>query len=129
MITVSEHLQKIPPAVRPMVRAARRTIKAIAPKAEEISYQSQPPRSNRAMWKIVRYAVDGVNVVGIGTFPTYAAMFFYRGRELGDGSGLLEGTGKDSRFLRLGTAADADRPEVTRLVRKAFKLGSASSRP
>jgi len=129
MITVSQHLQKIPPAVRPMVRAARRTIKAIAPTAEEISYQSQPPRSNRAMWKIVRYAVDGVNVVGIGTFPTYAAMFFYRGRELGDGSGLLEGTGKDSRFLRLRTAADADRPEVTRLVRKAFKLGSASSRP
>jgi len=129
MITVSEHLQKIPPAVRPMVRAARRTIKAIAPKAEEISYQSQPPRSNRAMWKIVRYAVDGVNVVGIGTFPTYATMFFYRGRELDDGSGLLEGTGKDSRFLRLRTAADADRPEVTRLVRKAFKLGSASSRP
>jgi hypothetical protein len=129
MITVSEHLQKIPPAVRPMVRAARRTIKAIAPKAEEISYQSQPPRSNRAMWKIVRYAVDGVNVVGIGTFPTYAAMFFYRGRELGDGSGLLEGTGKDSRFLRLRTPADTDRPEVTRLVRKAFKLGGASSRP
>lgn len=129
MITVPEHLQKLPPAVRPMVRAARRTVKAIAPKAEEISYQSQPPRSNRAMWKIVRYAVDGVNVVGIGTFPTYATMFFYRGRELDDGSGLLEGTGKDSRFLRLRAPADVDRPAVTRLVRKAFKLAGVSSRP
>jgi hypothetical protein len=128
MITVSEHLQKLPPAVRPMVRAARRTVKAIAPKAEEISYQSQPPRSNRAMWKIVRYAVDGVNVVGIGTFPTYATMFFYRGRELDDGSGLLEGTGQDSRFLRLRAPADVDRPSVTRLVRKAFKLVGVSSR-
>jgi hypothetical protein len=129
MITVSEQLRKIPPAVRPMVRAARRTVRAIAPKAEEISYQTQPPRSNRAMWKIVRYDVDGVNVVGIGTFSTYATMFFYRGRELDDGSGLLEGNGKDSRFLRMRTPADADRPEVTRLVRKAFKLGGTSGRP
>jgi hypothetical protein len=129
MITVSEQLRKIPPAVRPMVRAARRTVRAIAPKAEEISYQTQPPRSNRAMWKIVRYDVDGVNVVGIGTFSTYATMFFYRGRELDDGSGLLEGNGKDSRFLRMRTPTDADRPEVTRLVRKAFKLGGTSGRP
>ncbi len=129
MITISEQLRTIPSAVRPMVRAARRTVRAIAPKAEEVSYQTQPPRSNRAMWKLVRYDVDGVNVVGIGTFPTYATMFFYRGRELDDGSGLLEGTGKDSRFLRLRTPADADRPAVTRLVRAAFKLGGRSGRP
>ena len=49
----SEQLRKIPPAVRPTVQAARHTVKAIAPKAKEIAYRSQPPRSSRAMWKLV----------------------------------------------------------------------------
>lgn len=80
------------------------------------------------MWKLVRYAADGANVVAIGTFPTYATLFFYRGRELDDGSGLLEGGGKDMRFIRLPTAADAERPAVKRMVRKAFKLGGVAAR-
>jgi hypothetical protein len=122
-IPVSEHLRKIPSTVRPTVQAARRTVKAIAPKAAEISCQMQPPRSKGYMWKIARYAVDGANVVGIGTFPTYSTLFFYRGRELDDGSGLLQGGGKDLRFIRLSAPADAERPAVKRLVRKAFKLG------
>jgi hypothetical protein len=104
------------------VQAARRTVKAVAPAADEISYQSQPPRSSSYMWKIVRYAVDGENVVGIGTFPRHSTLFFYRGRELDDGSGLLEGSGKDSRFITLRAPADAERPAVKQLLRKAFKL-------
>ena len=78
------------------------------------------------MWKIVRYAVDGANVVGIGTFPRHSTLFFYRGRELDDGSGLLEGSGKDSRFITLRAPADAERPAVKQLVRKAFRLGGVS---
>jgi hypothetical protein len=122
-IPVSEHIKKIPSTVRPIVQAARRTVRTVAPKADEISYQSQPPRSSTYMWKLVRYAVDGENVVGIGTFPRHSTLFFYRGRELDDGSGLLEGSGKDSRFIRLRTPGDAERPAVKQLLRKAFKLG------
>ena len=125
-ILVSDHIKKVPPTVRPIVQAARRTVKAVAPKADEISYQSQPPRSSTYMWKIVRYAVDGTNVVGIGTFARHSTLFFYRGRELDDGSGLLEGSGKDSRFITLKAPADAERPAVKRLLREAFKLGGVS---
>jgi hypothetical protein len=122
-IPLSDQLRKIPMTVRPIVQAARRTVKAVAPKADEISYRSQPPRSSSYMWKIVRYAVDGENVVGIGTFPRHSTLFFYRGRELDDGSGLLEGSGKDSRFIKLRMPDDAERPAVKQLLRKAFKLG------
>jgi hypothetical protein len=121
-ILLSEQLKKIPPTTRPTVKAAIKTVKAVAPKADEITYRSQEPRSSRMMWKIVRYAVDGANVVGIGTFPNHSTMFFYRGRELDDGSGLLEGGGKDSRFITLRSPADAERAVVKRLVRDAFKL-------
>jgi Domain of unknown function (DU1801) len=120
--SLTVQLAKIPPAMRPTVKAAISTVKGVAPKAEEITYRSQAPRSKSAMWKIVRYAVDGTNVVGIGTFSNHATLFFYRGRELDDGSGLLQGSGKDARFITLRAPADAERQTVKRLVRKAFKL-------
>ena len=74
------------------------------------------------MWKLVRFTIDGKPVVGVGTFSRHSAMFFYRGRELDDGSGLLQGSGKDSRFVTLRSPADAQKPAVKRLVRAAFKL-------
>ncbi len=98
-------------------------MKAIAPKAEEIGYRGGPPGSRSYMWKLVRYAVDGANVLGIGTFPTYSTIFFYRGRELDDARGLLKGSGKDSRFITLREPAEAESPAVKRLIRQAFKLG------
>jgi hypothetical protein len=127
-VALSEQLRKIPPTVRPTVEAAIRTVKEVAPKADEITYRSEAPHSSRAMWKLVRYAVAGANVVGVGTFPSHSTLFFYRGRELDDGSGLLQGGGKDSRFITLRAPADAERPVVKRLVRKAFNLaGTARS--
>jgi hypothetical protein len=121
-VSLAEQIKKIPSNVRPTVIAALKTVKDAAPDADEITYRSQPPRSKSAMWKIVRYAVDGVNVVGVGTFTDHSTMFFYRGRDLADGSRLLQGSGKDSRFVTLNAPADAERPAIKRLVHRAFKL-------
>jgi hypothetical protein len=126
-VSLSEQMKKVPPAVRPIVQAAIQTVKDAAPKADEVTYRSDPPRSRSAMWKIVRYAVGGEYVVGIGTFSSHSTMFFYRGRELDDGGGLLAGSGKDTRFITLNSPADAGRADVKRLVRKAFKLVATSS--
>lgn len=127
-VSLAEQLKKIPSNVRPTVKAALKAVNEAAPDADEITYRSQPPRSKSAMWKIVRYAVDGVNVVGVGTFTDHSTMFFYRGRDLDDGSGLLQGSGKDSRFVTLNAPADVERPAIKRLVRQAFKL-ARTSRP
>jgi uncharacterized protein DUF1801 len=122
-VAISEQLRKLSPSVRATFQATRRMVKTIAPQATEIAYRSEPPRSSRTMWKIVRYATEGANVAGIGTFPTHVDLFFYRGRELDDGSGLLKGGGKEMRFTTLQAPADAERPAVKRLVRQAFGLG------
>jgi hypothetical protein len=122
-LTVAQLVAKAPPAVRPTVRAARRAVKAAAPGATEQAYRSQGPGTSRSMYKVARYVVDDAQVVGIGTFPAYAALFFRRGAELGDDAGLLEGSGA-SRFIRLRTPADAARPAVKRLVRAAVALAS-----
>jgi hypothetical protein len=122
-ITVAEHLKRVPPSVRSTVQAARRTVKSVAPKAREVAYRTSRARGAKSpvMYKICRYVVDDVQVAGIGTFPKYATLFFARGRELDDGSGLLHGSGK-ARFARLRTPADAGRPAVKRVVKAAFKL-------
>jgi hypothetical protein len=75
------------------------------------------------MWKLARYTVDGENVVGLGTFSRHSSVFFYRGRELDDPAGLLQGSGRNTRFVTLRAAADAGRPAVKKLLRDAFRLG------
>ena len=117
----AEELKVLPPATRPIVESAINVVQAIAPTADVIPYRMSQPRSKSMMWKLVRYSVDGKPVVGIGTFTNHAAMFFYRGRQLDDGSGLLQGSGKDSRFVTLRSPADAQTLAVKRLVREAFK--------
>lgn len=108
--------------MRPTLQAARRMVRSIAPNAVEVAYQGAAPRSATFMWKIARYTVDGANVVGIGTYPAHSNLFFYRGRELDDGSGLLAGGGKEMRSITLRTPADVERPQVKRLLQKAFEL-------
>ena len=65
MSTVAEQVKKVPPAVRPTLQAAIRMVREIAPRADEIVYAMESPRSTRMVWKHVRFAVDGKNVVGI----------------------------------------------------------------
>jgi hypothetical protein len=122
--TPTSRLRHVPAAVRPIVEAAVETVRAAAPEAEEIGYEMGRPRSRRMMWKLVRYRSGGENVLGIGTFDDHSTIFFYRGRELDDCSGLLNGSGKQSRFVTLGSAAEARSAAVKRLVRDAFRLAT-----
>ena len=126
-VSLSDQLGKVPAKVRPTVKAALKTVKEAAPEADEITYRSRPPRSKSAMWKLARYAIGGENVVGVGTFTDHSTIFFYRGRELDDGSGLLQGSGKDARFVTLRSPADAEEPAVKRLVRQAFTIARSDT--
>ena len=76
------------------------------------------------MWKLVHYRLPGAKnyVAGIGTFTSHATLFFYRGPELPDADGVLEGGGKDMRHVTLRTASDAQTPAVKRLLRAAFEM-------
>jgi hypothetical protein len=123
MSETSEKLAAVPAAVGPIVRAARQVVRSVAPEgAEEIACAGKRPRSPSMMWKLVRYAVGDKVVVTIGTFTKHASIFFSRGSELADARGLLEGGGKNLRYITLRTPADARRAEVKAIVRRAFAL-------
>lgn len=121
MRTVTDRLQKVNEATRPIVEAAIATIREVAPDAEEVAYDMAPPRSKSMVWKLVRYTSGGKNVVGVGTLTGHSMIFFYRGRELDDGSGVLQGGGKDMRFVRLVSPEDVRRPAVKKLISRAFR--------
>jgi len=119
MTPLTEQLKLVAPAVRPNVQAAMKVVKEIAPHADEVAYERAPPRSRSMMWKLVRYKAGDEDVVGIGTFTNHSTLYFYRGVELDDGSGLLEGGGKVMRSITLRSPADAEQPAVKRMVRRA----------
>ncbi len=95
--SASDPLAAVPSAVRPIVEAARQTVRAVAPEVEEIACRGHRPSSPSMMWKLVRYLVDGGVVVTVGTYTRHASMFFARGTELEGAPDLLEGTGKKLR--------------------------------
>lgn len=122
MSTVAAQVKAVPAAVRPIVQAAIEMVRDVAPDAEEVAYKMEAPRSKSMVWKLVRFTSGGKTVLGIGTLTGHSMIFFNRGRELDDGSGLLQGGGKEARFIRLNSPADAERPEVKRMVKRAFQL-------
>jgi len=123
-VTVDDQMKKLPSEVRTLMVAARRVVMAAAPGAMEIPYNSTRPRNPSTMWKLARYAVNGEDVAGIGTFTKHSTIYFYRGRELDDGSGLLQGGGKDMRFITLKEPTDAERPAVRQVILRAFALAA-----
>src|SRR5258708_37775747 len=126
--SASDPFAGVPSAVRPIVEAARQTVRSVAPEAEEIACQSQRPRSPSMMWKLVRYVVGGEVVVTIGTFTKHASVFFARGSELDDPDGRLEGKGKSLPYIKLRTPAEARRASVNEVLHHAFALAETSER-
>jgi hypothetical protein len=127
MTSLSDHLKSLPPAVAPIVRAARAAVRSAAPKdVEEIACMGDRPRSPSMMWKLVRYAVGGEVLVTIGTFSKHSSIFFARGTELSDPEQLLEGKGKRLRYVTLRTPADAKSPALKAIIESAFALARES---
>jgi hypothetical protein len=118
-VPVSEYLSNIPASLRPTMQAARKTIRALGPKGtKEIAYRKWP----------IRYAVDDMLVCGVGNYPRWVAIYFFRGVDLDDPDRVLEGTGKGMRHIKLREPKDASRPEVKRMIRRAFRKGGITMR-
>jgi hypothetical protein len=57
----------------------------------------------------------------INVFMRHVNLGFSRGAELNDASGVLSGTGKAMRHIRLTTLSDVRRPEIRAYLRQARK--------
>lgn len=113
-----EYVRRVPAALRPTLQAARRTVKAIAPQADEVAYRTWP----------IRYRVGDLYVCALGNYPRWVSLYFFRGGQLDDPDGVLDGSGKLTRHIKLRDPKDADRPAVKRMIRRAFHAGGTDMR-
>lgn len=64
----------------------------------------------------------------VGAFARHAGVEFWRGSSLADPHGLLEGTGKNLRHVKLRSVGEARAPAFAFLVREAVRLDARSER-
>jgi hypothetical protein len=56
----------------------------------------------------------------VNAFTAHVNVGFFRGAELDDPDGLLEGTGRFMRHVKLRPGADVNAEALTRLIREAY---------
>jgi hypothetical protein len=72
-------------------------------------------------WKIPSFDSNGA-VCGFMTGKEHVTFIFLRGAALPDPEGLLEGTGKSVRHVKMRTVEDLKRPALKKLIVEAAKL-------
>lgn len=112
---VDEWLQDHPKTLRSIVVAARDLLDSGLPEARETIKWGYPT------W------VGKGNVAAIQPYSEHVNLQFYRGARLPDPDGVLEGTGKELRHVKLRHAKDVKTPAVKALVRAAWRLDQQGS--
>ena len=64
--------------------------------------------------------VSGAAFTYVNAFKAHVNVGFFRGAELADPAGLLEGTGRFMRHVKLRPSEDVDESALTRLIRTAY---------
>jgi len=115
-LTVEALLAAYPPEVQALARRARALILEVFPDAIEMV--DGPAR-------LIGYGTDRTVrglVCGIALQRDYVNLMFARGTELPDPAGLLAGTGKRARHVKLRRVEDVGHPAVRDLLDAALAL-------
>ncbi len=99
----------------PLALALRDVVLEEAPQVIEQLYRNHPS----ALW-YGHGLKFGEMVVYIAMASAHVNLGFCRGALLPDPGGVLEGTGKTMRHIKLRSEADFERPSVRPLIRAAF---------
>jgi hypothetical protein len=113
---IAGFVAKYDPAIASQLRACRRTIRALVPRGFEMVYDnynglvfgfSPTERPSDALLSIVGY-------------PRWVALALLQGASVEDPDGLLQGTGRQVRGLRLKAPKELDEPKVRALIARAL---------
>jgi hypothetical protein len=110
-MTVDEFVEsKVLPEFRPVVAAVRNLMKESAPNAkEEMSYG-------------LPMYIQKLTMAWISPSKTGITLSFMRGVGFEDKYGLLRGTAKHARFVRMKNVGDVNKPALRYYVKQALKL-------
>ena len=109
------------PEVAGVARSALAKLRALLPGAMELVYDNY----NALVIGFSATEHASHAIVSIALYPRWVNLFFLQGAILPDPHGLLQGSGKQVRSVRLVDGTELDRPEVLDLISAAVDFGSA----
>jgi hypothetical protein len=115
--TVDAYVASLAAPLADVATAVRDLIRAAAPEASEAVKWAQPVYEQNGPFAYFRASSKHV------TFG------FWRGAELDDPNGLLEGTGEQMRHVKRASADGIDREALAAFVRQAVELNRAKGDP
>jgi hypothetical protein len=111
-----EFLYRYDPALQSLALGLRRVVLGeMAPCHEYIfAMRSKVVLLYSATERVVADCICSINV-----FARHVTLAFHRGRDLDDARGILRGSGKAMRHIRLMKLSELDRPEIRTYLREA----------
>lgn len=103
-------------------------VQALAVRLREIIYEVCPQADEKVWatgWKVARYA-DGEELVAIGPLKSYVNLYFAQGAQLPNPDGLLEGTGKGIRHIKIRKLETIPVTAIKKLLREARRYAKAN---
>jgi hypothetical protein len=119
---IAEFLGRYSPEVRARLKQARRKLRALFPRGYELVFDNY----NALVFAISPTESAADAFVSVAGYPRWLTLFFLRGAALDDPNGLLQGTGKQVRGVRITTTTRVDSPRVKALVRQAADAHAAA---
>lgn len=113
---IESFIDKYSDGIAAEIRAARAEMRRRLPGAVELVYDNY---NALAIGYGGSESLEDV-VFSIACFPRWVRLFFFRGAELDDPEGLLEGEGSQVRSIKLDSLARLDEPGVRALMDQAL---------
>jgi hypothetical protein len=102
------------PEAQDLALQLRKLIFQLLPKAQEKIY------TGWGVADIYRGEPAGRGFMSIGPQKKYVNLYFMDGVDLPDPAGLLEGSGKRMKHVKIKTAKDLEGPALKQLIKSAF---------
>jgi hypothetical protein len=115
-ISVEEFLENFSPEVREISFSLRNLVFKLVPEADEIVYTG---------WGNIQFYFNGKtksHFCAINPLKDRVDFFFLRATELNDTAGLLEGTGKKLRHVKVKSLSQVNNPALNELILAAALL-------
>jgi uncharacterized protein YdeI (YjbR/CyaY-like superfamily) len=113
---IDAYIAKASPFARPILERVRERVHAAAPEAEETM-----------KWSAPGFTVDGKILLMMAAFKAHAALNFWRGQEIGDGSPKAGAMGQFGRLTSLDDLPADD--QLDALIREAAALAKTAPAP
>jgi hypothetical protein len=120
-VELASYMNKVGPGTQRLFRAVRAVLRKRLPTANELAY-------DYGKFFVVSYSPteQGIeSILSVAARPDGLRLYFSNGPTLPDPNRILQGSGKQARYVEVNAVSDLKRPEVEALFAAVIDLASA----